>query len=338
MLEILKQYNITEFSAQPLGNGLINSTWLITTVDKKFVLQKINSNVFKTPTDIAFNIDLVSNYLQEHYPDYLFTTPIKAISNDAMIKHGNDYYRLFTYIENSHTINVVTDAQQAFEAAKQFGKFTKKLKGFNATSLKTTLPNFHNLQFRFEQFLEAMQHGNEERKKETEELINYLLQQKNIIDEFEERKSDFIIRVTHHDTKISNVLFDEQHKGLCVIDLDTLMPGYFISDVGDMFRTYLSPVNEEETDFTKIEIRPQFYKAIVDGYLSEMEEELTSTEKLSFAFAGKYIIYMQALRFLTDYLNNDIYYGCKYPTHNLVRAGNQIELLKKFIAYTTHSN
>jgi thiamine kinase-like enzyme len=180
--------------------------------------------------------------------------------------------------------------------------------------------------------------GNKERINETQELVQYLLQQIRIVDEFESLKNDFKIRVTHHDTKISNVLFDEQDKGLCVIDLDTLMPGYFTSDVGDMFRTYLSPVTEEENDYAKIEIRPSFYNAIVDGYLSEMEEELTTTEKQSFAFAGQYIIYMQALRFLTDYLNNDIYYGCKYPTHNLVRAGNQIELLKKFIAYTSHSN
>jgi Ser/Thr protein kinase RdoA (MazF antagonist) len=333
MLEILKQYNITDFDTQPLGNGLINSTWLVTTLDKKYVLQKINTNVFKLPVDIAFNIDLVSIYLQLQNPNYLFTVPIKTISNEAMVINDSNYYRLFAYIENSHTIDVVTNAKQAFEAAKQFGKFTKNLNGFDATSLKITLPNFHNLQFRFEQFLAALQEGNKERIKEAQELVEYLLQQKRIIDEFENRKKDFKVRVTHHDTKISNVLFDEQNHGLCVIDLDTVMPGYFISDVGDMFRTYLSPVNEEENDFTKIEIRPAFYKAIVDGYLGEMEEELTTTEKHSFDFAGEYVIYMQALRFLTDYLNDDIYYGCKYPVHNLVRAGNQIELLKKFIGF-----
>lgn len=338
MLEILKQYNIINYTIQPLGNGLINSTWLVTSFDKKYVLQKINSDVFKIPADIAFNIDLISNYLQQHYPNYLFTIPIKTIGNEAMVNSGSGYYRLFAYIEKSHTIDVVTNAQQAFEAAKQFGKFTKKLNQFDVTLLKITLPNFHNLQFRFTQFLDALQYGNKDRTIETQELVQYLHQERKIVDEFEFKKSDFKIRVTHHDTKISNVLFDEQDKGLCVIDLDTVMPGYFISDVGDMFRTYLSPVNEEENDFTKIEIRPTFYNAIVDGYLSEMEEELTTTEKHSFAFAGQYIIYMQALRFLTDYLNNDVYYGSKYPTHNLIRAANQIELLKKFIAYTTHSN
>jgi thiamine kinase-like enzyme len=135
--------------------------------------------------------------------------------------------------------------------------------------------------------------------------------------------------VTHHDTKISNVLFDDQDNGLCVIDLDTVMPGYFISDVGDMMRTYLSPVNEEEKDLSKIIIRNEYFKAITDGYLSEMSAELTEKEKEHFVYAGKFMIYMQALRFITDHLNNDHYYGAAYEGHNFVRANNQAVLLQK---------
>jgi Ser/Thr protein kinase RdoA (MazF antagonist) len=142
---------------------------------------------------------------------------------------------------------------------------------------------------------------------------------------------EFKLRVTHHDTKISNVLFDADGKGLCVIDLDTVMPGYFISDVGDMMRTYLSPVSEEENEFGKIEVRDDFYKAIVQGYYNEMKDELTETEKKYFFYAGTFMIYMQALRFLTDYLNDDIYYGAKYPRHNFVRAKNQVVLLEQLL-------
>ncbi|HYK56947.1 MAG TPA: aminoglycoside phosphotransferase family protein, partial [Flavisolibacter sp.] len=131
--------------------------------------------------------------------------------------------------------------------------------------------------------------------------------------------------------KISNVLFDSEGKGICVIDLDTVMPGYFISDVGDMMRTYLSPVSEEETDFSKIIIREEFYKAIVQGYYSEMKEELTETEKQYFFYAGKFMIYMQALRFLTDHINDDVYYGAKYEGHNFARAHNQVILLQQLI-------
>ncbi|MEZ5027700.1 MAG: hypothetical protein R2765_02815 [Ferruginibacter sp.] len=126
-------------------------------------------------------------------------------------------------------------------------------------------------------------------------------------------------------------MFDEAGKGLCVIDLDTVMPGYFISDVGDMMRTYLSPVSEEEKDFRKINIRDDFYEAIVKGYYRQMKDELTQTEKKYFFYSGTFMIYMQAIRFLTDYLNNDIYYGAKYPGHNLVRAGNQAVLLQRLL-------
>lgn len=136
------------------------------------------------------------------------------------------------------------------------------------------------------------------------------------------------LRVTHHDTKISNVLFDKKGKGICVIDLDTVMPGYFISDVGDMMRTYLSPVSEEENDLGKITVRDDFYRAIVQGYYNEMKDELTETEKKYFFYAGKFMIYMQAVRFLTDHLNDDVYYGAKYEGHNFMRAANQVRLLE----------
>ena len=132
------------------------------------------------------------------------------------------------------------------------------------------------------------------------------------------------------------MLFNNNDKGLCVIDLDTVMPGYFISDVGDMIRTYLSPVSEEEKDFSKIQIRDEYFKAIAEGYLTEMNDELTATEKEHFVYAGKFMIYMQALRFLTDYLNDDIYYGSKYEGHNFIRANNQLTLLNRLIEKENH--
>ena len=142
------------------------------------------------------------------------------------------------------------------------------------------------------------------------------------------RNPAFHLRVTHHDTKIGNVLFDKDDKGLCVIDLDTAMPGYFISDAGDMMRTYLSPVSEEEKEINKIEIRDDFYRAIVQGYSDEMKDELTETENKNFFYAGKFMIYMQAVRFLTDYINDDVYYNITYPEHNFIRARNQLTLLQ----------
>jgi hypothetical protein len=126
-------------------------------------------------------------------------------------------------------------------------------------------------------------------------------------------------------------LFDDDDKGICVIDLDTVMAGYFISDVGDMMRTYLSPANEEEKDFSKVQVREEYFQSIWDGYTKEMKDELNKEEKEHFIYAGKFMIYMQALRFLTDYLNNDVYYGTKYEGQNFVRAGNQVVLLQRLI-------
>jgi Ser/Thr protein kinase RdoA (MazF antagonist) len=332
--KILDEFGISNFTASPFGNGLINDTWLVDTAHEKFILQKINKNVFKSPEDIAYNIQLINDHLIQYHPEYLFTALVKTIKGETLVKIDQGYFRIFPFIKNSHTINVVQTPQQAYQAAKQFGRFTKTLSDFNAVQLNITIPDFHNISFRYKQFEEALENGNKERIAGSQEVIKFIQHQKNIVEEYEKLRSDrvFKIRVTHHDTKISNVLFDENEKGLCVIDLDTVMPGYFISDVGDMMRTYLSPVNEEEKDFNKIEIRKDFYEAIVNGYLSEMENELTVTEKKYFFYAAKFLIYMQALRFITDYLNDDKYYGSKYEGQNFVRAGNQVTLLKKLLA------
>jgi thiamine kinase-like enzyme len=186
---------------------------------------------------------------------------------------------------------------------------------------------------RYVQFEKAIKDGNKERIKQSAAIISFLKNQYKIVTISEQisNNNDFKKRVTHHDSKISNVLFDENNKGLCVIDLDTVMPGYFISDFGDMMRTYLSPVSEEEKDLSKIEIREEYFKAIADGYLSEMGNELSAVEKKYLVYAGKFMVYMQALRFLTDHLNNDTYYGAKYEGHNFIRANNQAALLKKII-------
>ncbi len=336
LTSILDKYGLknNDCEIQPFGNGLINSTWKIKYQYNEYILQRINKNVFKQPQLIAENITRLNNYLKRKFPDYLFVTPINTVHGQTMVQSTeNDFFRLFPFVKNSHTVDVLTNPLQAFQAARQFGMFTQKLCGFNVNLLKTTLPNFHNLTLRYQQFEKAIISGNPNRIKETTETIILLKSYKYIVTQFEQIKKDsnFKIRVTHHDTKISNVLFNKNNEGLCVIDLDTVMPGYFFSDVGDMLRTYLSPVNEEETDFSKISIRLNYFEAIKEGYLNQMNDELTFKEKQHFIFAGKFMIYMQALRFFTDYICNDIYYGSKYEGHNLIRAKNQLVLLQKLI-------
>lgn len=326
--------NKTELRIEPFGTGLINHTWKIHAPDTPYILQRINHAIFSQPQDIAYNVRQIANYLALHSPAYLFITPVAANNNGDLVHIDKEgYFRLFPFVNNSCTKNVVETPQQAYEAAAQFGKFTRLLSGFNADQLKVTIPHFHNLTLRYGQFLAAIENGNSERVTESQRLIHHLKNESGIVKEYEAIKANpqFKIRVTHHDTKISNVLFDAADKGICVIDLDTTMPGYFISDVGDMMRTYVCPVSEEEEDVDKICIRDEFYKAIVEGYYGEMKDELTPVEKNCFFYAGKFMIYMQALRFLTDYLNNDIYYSSSYPKQNFIRAANQSVLLQRFL-------
>lgn len=333
---VLQAYGLQhdKLKIMAFGSGLINNTWRIKNAGSDYILQRINSNIFKHPYKIAYNIHIISAYLRKHFPDYLFVVPVKTISGKEIVfDKKNGYFRMFPFVPFSHTINVVQSPSQAYEAARQFGKLTRLLSGFDAERLKITIPDFHNLSLRYRQFEQALTHGNPKRIKEADESIKDIKKHVQILQNFEQIKQnpEFKFRVTHHDTKISNVLFDNNNKGLCVIDLDTVMPGYFISDVGDMMRTYLSPASEEDKDFSAIEIREDFFKAIGQGYLSEMNNELSAAEKSYFLYAGKFMIYMQAIRFLTDYINDDKYYGVKYPEHNFVRANNQLMLLKRLI-------
>ena len=320
----------------PFGSGLINRTWKVQVEDanESYILQNINSAVFKDPEDIGFNIRSISNYLQKHHPGYLFMSPIQTIGGEELYKDKeDDYYRVFPFLQNSISFDTVESPVLAREAAHQFALFTKLLSGFDVQILKITLPAFHDLGLRYKQFLLALEEGNPQRIKQSQELVSWLMEQKNIVETYEliVKENKIRTRVTHHDTKCSNVLFDKNNHGLCVIDLDTVMPGYYISDVGDIMRTYLSPTSEEEKDFTKIEIRVDYFKAIAEGYLGEMKDELNETEIQYFVYAGKFLMYMQAIRFLTDHLNNDIYYGARYEGHNFIRAKNQSVLLQKYM-------
>lgn len=332
---ILTKYNIGADGCviKPFGTGLINNTWKVTCGADEYILQRINTNVFRNPETIAANIDTMASYLNKYAENYLFVEPVTSKKGGRMIYHDEyGYFRLMPFVPNSFTHDVVESPSIAYEAASQFGLFTRLLAGIDPSQLQTTIPQFHDLSFRYEQFETALYNGNKERINSVLEIIEFMKSRRHIVDVYNKIKQDtgFKLRATHHDTKISNVLFDKNGKGLCVIDLDTTMPGYFISDVGDMMRTYLSPVSEEEKDLAKIKVREEYFTAIAQGYLQQMQHELTVVEKQHFVYSGAFLIYMQALRFLTDHINNDIYYGAKYEGHNLLRANNQVTLLRRY--------
>jgi Ser/Thr protein kinase RdoA (MazF antagonist) len=334
--QILEAYGLpaTDCLIEKLETGLINRTWKLKTPNQEYILQQINTHVFKSPEDISDNMLKLSSFLAVHAPDYLFVAPVAAHSGDYLVQNSaGDYYRLMPFVKGSHTIDTVSTRQQAFEAARQFGRFSSLLSGFNTEELHYTLPDFHDLALRYAQFEQAYQQASPERLQEADAAIEAAFRHQDLVTTYESLKngSSIPLRVIHHDTKISNVLFDERDKGLCVIDLDTVMPGYFISDLGDMMRTYLSPVNEEEQDLSKIRVREDYFKAVIEGYFGEMARELRDAEQGLCLYAGKYMIYMQAIRFLTDFLNGDIYYSTSYPKQNLRRTQNQFTLLQCYL-------
>jgi len=333
---ILQAYGLTEenINIQQIGSGLINGTYLLTNLSdgKKFVLQQINTNVFTNPEAIADNIAAVADFLKANFPTYLFPAPLATVANQQMCLHENKYWRLMPFIEGTVALDTLSTPKQAFEAAKQFGKLSRLLNNFDSSKLQPTIIGFHDLALRFEQFKTALSKALVANKDKAVREIQTAFAFEPILTTYLElsNNADFPNRVMHHDTKISNTLLDKDtFEGICVIDLDTLMPGKFISDLGDMMRTYLCEFSENEKDISKITIRINYFSAMMEGYLSEMGEILTKTEKELILFSGKYMIYLQALRFLTDFLNDNIYYAITYPEQNLDRARNQFKLLEE---------
>jgi Ser/Thr protein kinase RdoA (MazF antagonist) len=330
MQTIFDQYGWGNATAIPLSQGLINQTFDVHTAHGEFILQNINTQVFKDPYAIDHNIKSIGQYFQTNKRDQIFTHLVPNLRGETLIEWTGKYYRAFKKIDGI-ALDVLTTATEAKEAAHQFGEFTASLTEFQIGALKVTIPQFHDLALRYHQFEDALIHGDTKRMDTAKDAILFLQSHQSYVKKWLDFTSNIEahLRVTHHDTKISNVLFKDED-AICVIDLDTTMPGYFISDVGDMCRTYLCPVNEACQDLNQIKVLPERWTAIQEGYLKAMGEFLTNFEKDHFAFAGQSIIYMQALRFLTDYLQLDPYYKVDRPSQNLDRTLNQNQLLMEF--------
>lgn len=314
MVEVLAKLGI-EGPAVPIGSGHINKTFKV----GSYILQKINTNVFKDPNIIASNLEKASRHLALNHPDYLFIAPLKNIAVNG------DHWRLYPYLENTYTIDEAKTVDQAYEAAKAFGKFGKFMKGVDLSGFKPTIERFHDLQLRYEQFTQALKGADEKTKAACADAIGLAISNKHIVDHYNSVIKSNTLKpgIFHNDTKINNVLFDPKGKALAVIDLDTVMEGYFIYDLGDLVRTLVSPVSEEEKDLDKIVVRKEFYNAVIEGYLSEMND----VDKSLASFAGQMMTYIMAIRFLADFLRGNTYYHVTYADQNLVRARNQLRLV-----------
>lgn len=333
MNEIIRSFGLdpARFEIQRIPAGYIHDTYKLAG-KPSYILQRVNKNVFRQPDIIAANLRLASDYLKERHPEYLFLSSLPTVDGKGLSYDSEGYpWRLFAFIENSITINAVTSAQEAYNASAAFAKLTCMLEGADVSLFRPTIDRFHDLNWRYEQFEESIANGRPDRRVSAADLISGARDHKGLVDQYRKLTQGKLmkLRITHNDTKINNVLLDARTKqAVCVIDLDTLMPGYFIYDVGDMMRTFVSPANEEEKDLSKVEFRKNIYDAVVEGYLSQMGGILSDEEKRIFPFAGKMMTYIMALRMLTDYLNGDVYYRIIYPEQNYVRARNQLRMLE----------
>ncbi len=323
--------NPSDFKIERIPSGYIHSTYKLLG-SPSYILQRVNKNVFRQPEVIASNLRCAADYLARVHSEYLFLSAQPNAKGAEMSYDTEGFpWRLFRYIENSITIDRVETSHEAFNASAAFARLTAYLSGAPLNQFKPTIDKFHDLGWRYQQFQDSLGHPDPARLKKARQAIETCEKFGVLVRQYNELISDGSLqpRVTHNDTKINNILLDaDSREAICVIDLDTLMPGYFIYDVGDMIRTFVSPANEEENDLSKIEFRSDIYKALIDGYLSQMESHLNTRERSLFPFSGMMMTYIMALRMLADYLNGDVYYQIKYPEQNYLRAINQLRLLE----------
>lgn len=321
----------------PLGSGHIHSTYLAKTkVKPDIVLQQINTRVFRDPEAVMNNVRLVT----AHIKDKLILKGIKdvsdrvltplGLSSGSLMYKGADkkIWRCF-YLLPGRTYDQAVSTEQVYEGGKAYGNFLNMLSDLPPAPMKETIRGFHNMALRLRQFDDARKNGMHDRIQEAASEIETLdtRREEMMIIQNLGAECKIPVRIVHHDTKINNVLFDENGKGLCVIDLDTVMPGYVHDDFGDSIRTFTNTGEEDDSDLSKVSINMDYFKAYSEGYLEETHMTLNPVEKEYLALSAKAMTYMQCLRFLTDHLNGDIYYHISYEGHNLQRTRAQIKLL-----------
>lgn len=319
---------------EKLGNGLINRTYKITFTDDQdpLVLQCLNQRIFSRPENIILNYRLIYNHFRQQSEVRIPALVSSHHHKDYWIDSDDNMWKATAYIPDSYTHSVATNSEDAGAAASCFAAFVRTLTGLDESLLYIPLPDFHDLSLRYRQFEEAIAGGTIMRLLRATHVIAELRQRRKLVDYFLHLRNnpDYPIRLMHHDGKISNILFHRYTgEAICPVDLDTVMPGHFFSDIGDLIRTMSCTVDENSTAWEKIGIQPEYYHAITQSYLTGTGSLLTDQERAGIHYSGLLMTYMQALRFVTDFLNNDIYYQTSFPEQNLNRALNQLILLER---------
>lgn len=326
----------------PLGNGLINSTYAVLDEKKKikYVLQRINHLIFNDVESLQRNIYIVT----EHIRKKLLERKEKDIerkvlhlvpTTDKKLYYfdGKHYWRVYDYIDDTVTLQKLTP-ESSFLSGKMFGDFQYMLSDLPENSLEETIPGFHNMKLRLEQMYRAIEEDRLCRVQDVKHIIEEIEKraQKYCIQESLFEKGELPKRINHCDTKLNNILFDKTGLPLCVVDLDTVMPGFVLSDFGDFVRTGANEAAEDEYDLTKIRLKKDIIISYADGYLSQASTFLTEKEVKLLSYGPLLQTYMQTVRFFTDYLNGDVYYKVNHRLHNLQRTYAQFFLLRQLEA------
>lgn len=322
---------------KPLGKGHINDSYKVVTTDGEYVLQRINHHIFKNVSELQNNIFRVTNHIRKKLQGKGVTDIERKVltmvpTQERALYYKDDsgnYWRMMDFIKDSKSYDDI-NPELAYRAGMAFGDFQKMLSDLPGEPLFETIPNFHNMESRLETFKEAVKADKAGRLKEVAGLV------KEIEDRAEEmckaerlhREGKLPKRTNHCDTKVNNVLFDENDQVLCVVDLDTVMPGFVLSDFGDFIRTGANKGAEDDKNLDNVSVDLDIFEAYAKGYLQKASSFLTDMEIENLAFGSKLLTYMQTVRFFTDYIDGDTYYKIAYPEHNLVRTKAQFKLLQ----------
>ncbi len=328
---------------EKINNGHINSTYNLIFEENgkimKYVLQLVNTHVFKKPDELMSNIVAVTKHISKKNAENNVDDADRRTLTFLPCANGKYYYidednncwRVYIFVDDVYTLNAIESEEVFYNAGVAFGEFQNILDDFDGSSLFETIENFHHTASRFNDLKKAVEENRAGRADTVKEEIEFALQLEAdthvLVDLIAEEKLP--LRVTHNDTKLNNILFDNiSNQGICIIDLDTVMPGLSLYDFGDSIRFGANTAAEDEKDLSKVSLSLSLYEAYVKGYLSSAKNALTDLEKELLPFGAKIMTYECGIRFLTDYLNGDIYFHTAYPEHNLDRCRTQFALVK----------
>jgi hypothetical protein len=329
--------------ARPYGNGHINDTFAASFdqggVCVRYILQRINDRIFRDPVQLVENVAHVTNHIRGKVEASGHTDAsrrvLSLVKNLTGENHHRDpdgrIWRCYVFVEGALSYDIIETASQAFEAAKAFGTFQRHLMDYSGPRLFETIPQFHDTRSRFERLLQTLTEDRLNRAARAKDEIAFALSREALVDSLTilKDKGEIPERITHNDTKLNNVLLDDlTGEGLCVVDLDTVMPGLSLYDFGDMVRTVTNPVAEDEREVSRVKVQVPMFEAIARGYLAGTEGTLLPAERDRMVLAGKLLTFECGLRFLTDFLQGDHYFHIRREDQNLDRCRTQFALVR----------